>query len=100
MNKFWDRVKPILLAFLKKEVTKKALAKILGSSMAGGVYGWLIAFLVSQGVERVIEPAIEYLVRKGILYHDQSMGKIMFKKLEKAKENDDEDSYTHVIIDV
>jgi hypothetical protein len=100
LAKFWSRVKPALLKFLKTELTKKALAKILGSSVAGGFYGWAISYLVSLGVEKVLEPSIEFLVRKGLLFTDKETGKIAFKKLEKAKDENDEDTYTNIIIDV
>lgn len=100
ISNFWDRLKPVLLNLLKKELTKKALIKILGSSVAGGIYGWVIAFLVEQGMERIIEPSIEFLVRKGLLYVDQTSGKIAIKRLEKAKNENDEDTYTNIIIDV
>ena len=100
LSSFWSRIKPALLKFLKTELTKKALAKILGSSVAGGFYGWAIAYLVSLGVEKVLEPSIEFLVRKGLLFVDIESGKIAIKRVEKAKDENDEDTYTSIVIDV
>lgn len=95
-----DRLKPVLLNLFKKEVTKKALAKILGSATAGGIYGWIIAFLVEQGIDKIIEPALELLIREGRFIVEVQTGKIQIKRLAKAKDENDESTYTDIIIDV
>jgi len=103
MNKliiFWGWFKPALLKFLQKELVKKLLLKVVGSAYVGGIYLWVANYLVNIGMERVIEPVVELLVRKGFLIVEKTSGKIAFKRLQKAKDENDEDTYVDIIIDV
>jgi hypothetical protein len=103
MEKKKDRLeafKKALIEFLKGSAVKLALKKILGTAAMGGVKGWLIKLIVTELFEEIAEPVIKYLIRKGALAYDKAEGKIKIKKLERAKEANNEADYNSTIDDI
>ena len=91
-----------LIDFLKGSAVKYAVKKLLGTStgIIGGVKGWLIKYAITELFEEVVEPVIKLAIRKGLLVYDKVDGKIKLKKLEKAKEENDEATYNSTIDDI
>lgn len=94
---FWITLRDILVNILKGKVVKMALVKFLGSAAAGGITGWLVTFIVEELFERVAEPIIRMSFRKGALFYDKTEGKLMVRKIRKAKEGKDEEEYRRTI---
>ena len=92
--------KKYLIDFLKGSAVKFALRKILGSAVMGGFKAWLVKFIVSELFEHVAQPVILLSLRKGLLFYDKTQGKIRVKKIQKAKEEGDEQTYDSNIDDV
>lgn len=92
--------KKALIDFLKGSAIKFALKKILGTAAMGGVKGWLIKLIVTELFEEIGEPVVNYLIRKGALAYDKAEGKIKIKKLERAKESNNEADYNSTIDDI
>lgn len=95
-----ETFKKALIDFLKGSAVKLALKKILGTAAMGGVKGWLIKLIVTELFEEIAEPVIKYLIRKGALAYDKAEGKIKIKKLERAKEANNESDYNSTIDDI
>jgi hypothetical protein len=95
-----DAFKKQLIKFLKGEFVKLALKKILGSVAFGGFKGWLVKFIATELFDQLGEPIIRYAIRKGQLAYDKAAGEITIKKVERAKENNDEDAYSDSISNV
>jgi hypothetical protein len=91
-----------LIDFLKGSAVKFAVKKLLGSSvgMIAGVKGWLIKYAITELFEEVAEPLINLAIRKGLLAYDKVDGKIKLKRLEKAKEENNEANYNTTIDDI
>lgn len=92
--------KKYLIDFLKGSAIKFALRKILGSAVMGGFKAWLVKFVVTELFEHVAQPIILLSLRKGLLFYDKQKGKIQVKKIAKAKEEGDEQTYDSTIDDV
>ena len=92
-----QRLKVILVNFLKGAAVKVALKKILGSMMAGGIKGWIIRYTVEHLFDEVAKPFINYAFRRmgyAVKYHQ---GKIVIKEVTLAKQNNDIDAYRRSI---
>ena len=91
------KFKKVLINFLKEKTVKLALKKLLGSAAAGGFKAWLVKFVIIELFEEVAEPLLRLAVRKGLLIYDKIDGNIKVKKIEEAKDDNDEDAYTSTI---
>ena len=89
----WPLVRGQIISFLKGEFIKLALKKVLGSAAMGGFKAWLVKFIATELFEEVAQPIIEMSIRKGFYVYDKIDGHIKVKKIEKAKESNDRDSY-------
>ena len=87
-------IKTYIINFLKSEAIKLALKKLLGSPLAGGFKAWVIKLIITELFEEVAEPVIRLVIRKGQLVVDKTSGKIKVKRIERAKNEGDEDAYT------
>ena len=96
----WQTVKNIIVDYLKSAAIKAALLKFLGSTVAGGWKAWLVKFIVTELFEEVAEPIIRLGLRKMGYVYNRIEGEIELKKLERAKEEGDEQSYNDVIDDL
>ena len=90
-------LKTYIINFLKSEAIKLALKKILGNAVAGGFKAWLIKLIITELFEEVAEPVIRLAIRKGQLVVDKTSGKMKVKRIERAKDEGDEDAYTRNI---
>jgi hypothetical protein len=89
-----------LINFLKGSAVKLAIKKILGTAAVGGIKGWLIKIIVTELFEEIAEPLIKLALRKGLLVYDKIDGNIKIKRLEKAKEENNETNYNSTIDDI
>lgn len=97
---FASNLKKSLIDFFKGAAIKAALKALLGSATAGGIKGWIIKYVVTELFEEVAEPLIKLSIRKGLLVHDKIEGKIKIKKINKAKDENDADTYWDTISDI
>lgn len=86
-----------IIQLLKDKFIKASLKKVLGSSAAGGIKGWLVTYAATELYEEIAEPIMKYLWRKGNLYYDKQSGELKYKKIIKAKEGEDEATYISTI---
>jgi hypothetical protein len=96
-KEFFASLWQIILNQLKGRFIKLALKKLLGSGAALGFKGWLITFIATELFEELAVPFLNYLKRKGMLVYDRTQGRIKVKKLEKAKEENNEDRYDDIV---
>lgn len=88
-----------LIPFLKGAAVKAALKKLLGSAVMGGFKGWLIKFVVTELFEEIAEPLIKAgLNHVGYLY-DKVDGNVKVKRIERARSEDDHDTYRATVND-
>ena len=98
--KNWLLVRDKLVEQLKDRAVKLALKKILGSVMTGGFKGWIVKFIAEYLFEEIGEPIIKLSIRKGFLVVDKISGNITVKKIDRAKEEENEEDYADNIGDV
>lgn len=100
MNKFWKSIKEALINFFKQNAIKFALIKLVKSGGALGFRTWLVKFIVTHLFEEVAEP----LIRAGLIqvgyYYNRIDGKILVKKLEEAKRDNDQGAYDRTVDDI
>ena len=95
-----NNLKKILLDLLKGQAVKLALKKLLGSAMVGGPKAWLIKFIVTELFEEIAEPFIRYALNQVGYYYDKIDGEVKIKKLDRARENNNEQDYNATIDDI
>lgn len=93
-------VKAAIIKYLKGAGIKLALKKILGSAIMGGFRAWLIKFVVTELFEEIGEPLIKAAFVKLGYYYDRIEGKIQVKRIEDAREANNEDDYINASNDV
>lgn len=82
-------VRDQIVEHLKGKAVKLALKKILGSAMAGGFTGWLVAFIAENLFEEIAQPLINYGFRKFGYRVNVVNGTRLLERIEHA-ETDDE----------
>jgi hypothetical protein len=78
--------------------TKKLILK-LGWSMSG-FQGWLAKLIVENAYEYVAKPVAMLLIRKGYLIYDKATGTFRLKKIKKAKEDGDAETFWDTISNI
>lgn len=96
----YESIRTILLNFLKSEFVKLALKKVLGSVTAGGIKGWIIQYVAENLYEEVFVPFFKFLEDNGMVFYDKKKGSVRYQSLQKAKENNDQDSYDSSVDDI
>lgn len=89
-----------LLNFLKSKFVSMSIAKIIGSAALGGFRIWLIKFLVENLYDQIAEPIVKAILIKGGYVYDRIEGNVLVKKIEKAKEENNETDYNAGIDDI
>jgi spore maturation protein SpmB len=100
LNTLLQSLKPAINKFIKGEAIKLALRKILGSSTASGLRAWIIKFIASELYEELFKPILLYGIRKKMLIIDKSTGALIVNRVQRAKDEGDETSYTDTISDI
>lgn len=90
-------LKNSILEFLKGQVVKLALKKILGSAVMGGFKTWLITFVVENLWDEIAEPLIKAGLVEIKYIKDNIDGKITAKKIDEARRSGDQDSYDDAV---
>ena len=96
----WPALQSFIIEQLKGAIVKKALKTFLKSGAGVGFQGWLIKFVAEEFAEEIAEPVLKALFVEGkyILYKVD--GKMLIKKLEEAKENNDVEAYNSTVDDI
>lgn len=66
----------------------------------GGFRAWLIKYIVTELFEEIAEPLIKASFRRMGYLYDRAGGKIQVKKLNEAREDNNEDSYNSSVDDI
>jgi len=93
----WIYIRSLVISFLKGEAVKLALKKLLGSALLGGFKVWVIKFIVTELFEEFAEPLIKYAFRNTEYQFNRVKGKMIVKKLIKAKEAGNEEAYDDML---
>lgn len=96
----WQLIKKAVIEQLKGAGVKLALKKILGTAAMGGFKAWLIKYIVTELFEEIGEPLIKAAFVKLGYYYDRIEGKIIVKKIQDAREDNDADAYDNATDDV
>lgn len=88
----FDKLTPALVNILEKEITKALLIKLIGQTV--GFKAWLLKFAIEEIIiDEIIEPGVEYVERKVILFYDKVKGHYVYKELEESASNGDLDAW-------
>lgn len=102
ITKAWEYFKSWINVFLRGQVVKLALKKILSSSIGAvaGVQGWLVAFIVGELYDELAEPIVKLALRE-IGYHIEVVkGKTIVKKINKARQEGNHEDYRRNVDDL
>lgn len=98
-RKFWrDKI----AGFLKGKAIALAV-KWIGTKAAWlitGPWGWVVNILLTFLWNQFGGPAIRWVIRKGALKVDLAQGRIRIKKINKAKEDEDDETYWDTMSDI
>lgn len=94
MNNFISALFNVIRAQLKTAIVQQIVFKIIGS--IGGFRAFIIKQIVSHFYDEVADAVAEY---GGYIYYKID-GEINFKKLEKAKKDNDEKAYDNAVNDI
>ena len=92
-NVFFEALKK----YLKGQVFKLALKKILGSAAMGGFKAWIIRFILENLWDEIVEPLMNAALVEIKYIKDKVDGKITAKKIEQARLSGDQDSYDSAV---
>ena len=98
-RKFWrDKIDE----FFKSRAMKLALAFISAKAswLVAGPMGWLTNIILSHLWNALASKALKWAMRKGALVVDKRQGKIRIKKINKAKDENNDDDYWDTISDI
>ena len=96
----WQALKKTLIEQLKGAGVKLALKKLLGSAAMGGFKAWVIKYVVTELFEEIAEPLIKFALQKVGYAWDRHEGKVIIKKINEARENNDAGAYDNATDDV
>jgi len=82
---------------LLKSIAFKAISKKLFGFIVGGFKGFILNFLLDRVFSKALEPFLNLCIRKGYLLIDKTKGKILVKKFNRAKEENNEEDYNSTI---
>lgn len=99
-NITWATLRPMIIEFLKSQFVRMILLKMFGKMISGGYKAFIAKLIVEYAFEELALPIIQLGFRKmGYVYHKVE-GQIIFKKIEEAKANNDENKYDSAIDDL
>ena len=87
---------------IRNAAVKAAFSKLitkLGWS-ATGFQGWLANFIVNHAYDYIAKPLVGLVIRKGMLVYDKVDGNFKLKKINKAKDENDTDTYWDTLSDI
>lgn len=99
-NSFWKWLGDYLLTVFKNEAVKTLFKLIFNTTKMAGFKLWLTQVIVDVLWDYLGEPLAKLAIRKGLLVYDKANGEIRYKKLLRAKVNNNEDDYNDAIDDV
>lgn len=88
--------KDYIVTTLKKKAVKTIMLKIFGR-VVGGPVGYLVTLLVEKIFEHGIEPLVNELILRDLLLYDRKKGKVLVRKIQKAKDENNESNYRDLI---
>jgi len=88
-SKLITALKPAVINFLRTKVVKLALKKIVGSAVAGGIYGWIITYIVEELYDEIAKPIIQMAFRQMGYLYEVKKGEHILKRIENADDFDE-----------
>lgn len=86
-----------LINILKGQVLKLALINLVKSGPFMGVRKWFIKIVINHFFDDIAEPIIEYGLRRLQYSFDKKDGKVIIKKIEDAKNENDVVKYNDAV---
>lgn len=96
----WTSLRVLVIEFLKSTFVKTILLKMFGSIVSGSYKAWIAKLIVEYAFEELAEPIIKLAFRKMGYVYNRIEGEIQIKKLNEAREKNDEKAYNLVIDDI
>lgn len=90
-------LKSILFEVIERALVAGVLSLL---KVRGSLPTYLVTKLVEHGFDKVVVPIINQLVNSGRLYYDKKKGAMIVKKLHKAKNEKDKDTYNDIVLDI
>ena len=77
------------------------LKKVFGLAFKiGGFKVWIAKFIIEEIFEEIVEPIAKASITEAVYQYDVVDGKLIFTKIEKAKEDGNEEDYDDAVDDL
>jgi len=93
-------IKNVVVSLLKNKIMKVSLAKLATYTIVGPIKAWLLTFVIEELFEHLVEPLLKEMGYSIEYKIDQVSGKKKLDKIEKAKSENDIDTYVNTIADI
>lgn len=93
-------LKQILIKILKGKAFKFLALKIFGTATIGGFKAFLVRMIVKYGFKYIAKPIAQEVIRQGFYQYDRINGTILIKKMQKAKDENNQDNYDRSVDDI
>jgi len=93
-------LKNIFLKYLKSEAFKVLALKLFGTATIGGIKAFIVKIIVKYGFKYIAKPIAEEVIRQGYYQYDRLNGTISIKKMQKAKDEKNQNDYDKSIDDI
>ena len=90
----------ILLKIFKGEAFKFLALKIFGTATVGGLKAFLVRMIVKYGFKYIAKPIAQEVIRQGFYQYDRLNGTIQIKKMQKAKDENNQTDYDRSVDDI
>lgn len=99
-DNFWKWLGDYLLAIFKKESVKLLFSKLFKTASMSGLRLWLVKFVVNAAWNFIGEPIAKYAIRKGLLFYDKVDGHVKVRKLQRARDENNQEDYDNARDDI
>ena len=86
------KLRAFITQLLKSTAVRLALVNLF-TKWSGGLKTWVITTLVEKAFDEFVVPLINHAFRKGKLAIDKKKGEIIYGNIQRAKDENDSDSY-------
>lgn len=97
----WEVVKSHLFDYLKKNVAKIAISKLIKSGLKiTALKEWVISLIVDHLYDEIGEPVLKLILNRAEYMANKIDGKLIVTKIKEAQRENDQTSYDHSMDDL
>jgi len=99
-NAIWGVLKTLLIDLIGRKLIKAGIAKLALYTVVGPFKAWLVSLLVDELLDHIVIPVLNELQVVAEFETDKASGRKKIKKIDKAKHDNDIQTYANTLSDV